>query len=117
MTRKRETGRLVGGEGGYPEMLEVDGREPDVSWTSRRQALEAGLSDGLLKMLGAEDSVTLSNRELDRLKVIAELLEKLFEAADAKGLQLGLLPSGHADASTPEHELLTRLRRWVIEIR
>lgn len=103
------------GEGGYPEMLLVDGKEPDVSCTSRRDAMEQGYSDNILGMLGANKAATLPNRELDRLEVIAELLKALFQSGEAMGLQLSLVPG--ESVSPIEQEKLLRLRRWVMEIR
>ena len=96
-------------------MLEVDGKEPDVSWTSRRSAMESGYPDNVLAMLGSEKSVTLRNRELDRLKVIAELVGRLLERAEAQGLALCLAPPDAAAAIGTEE--VERLKRWVREIR
>lgn len=111
--RKRPPG--VGGEGGYPEMLEIDGKEPDVSWTSRRSAMEMGHSDTVLAMLGSEKPVSLRNREVDRFKVIDEVVGRLLDLADAKGLVLCLVPP--EAATTLGREEIERLTRWVRDIR
>lgn len=115
MNSRRSRPSGVGGEGGYPEMLEVDGKEPDVSWTSRRSAMESGYSDNLLARLGSEKPVTLRNREVDRLKVIDELVGRLFDLAEAQGLKLCLAPVD--TTAMPGKEEIERLRRWVREIR
>jgi len=115
MNSRRNRPSGVGGEGGYQEMLEVDGKEPDVSWTSRRSAMEVGYSNDVLVRLGSEKPVTLRNRELDRLKVIDELISRLLELADARGLALCLAPPEAAAGHGKEE--LERLRRWVREIR
>lgn len=115
MNTRRNRPDGVGGEGGYPEMLEVDGKEPDVSWTSRRSAMESGYSDNVLARLGSEKPITLKNREVDRLKVIEELVGRLLDLADADGLALSLVRP-EAAAATGREEV-ERLRRWVRDIR
>lgn len=107
--------RPPGGEGGWDEMLLIDGKEPDVSWTSRRLAMELGYSDQFIKMLGGEKLTSLSNRELDRYKVITELVEQIFARADAEGLELCLCPQSRAPDHDPES--LSKLRRWALDIR
>ena len=103
------------GEGGWDEMLQVDGEDPDVSWTSRRLALEMGQGDQIIKMLGGKKLVSLTNRELDRYKVITELVEQLFARADAEGLALCLRPQ--SDDRGRHAELFAKLQRWAQEIR
>lgn len=115
MSANRSRPNAVGGEGGYPEMLEVDGEEPDVSWTSRRSAMESGYSDDLLARLGSEKPVTLRNREVDRLRVIDEMVGRLLDLAESQGLALCLAPS--AAAATTGSEDIERLKRWVRDIR
>jgi hypothetical protein len=115
MSARRGRPSGVGGEGGYQEMLEVDGKEPDVSWTSRRNAMESGYSDDLLARLGSERAITLRNREVDRLKVIDELVRRLLDLAEAQGLSLCLGPPDAAEG--PGREELERLKRWVRDIR
>ena len=115
MNAKRSRPSGVGGEGGYPEMLEIDGKEPDVSWTSRRSAMESGYSDNVLARLGSEKPVTLRNREVDRFKVIDEIVGRLLDLAEAQGLALCLAPP---DAVvTTGREEVERLKRWVRDIR
>jgi hypothetical protein len=66
-------------------------------------------------MLGGEKAVALTNRELDRYKVITELVEQLYAIADAEGVSLCLAPR---ESSHSKHdELFARLKRWTREIR